>query len=107
MKVTTSARHGSICDQTRERFEAKVEKLGRNFDQVTEVNILVDLANRETPKLDVTVKQNNGPDAIATIDNKELMIALDLALDKLEQQLRKSKEKKIDRYQAAGELPTG
>ena len=105
MNVTISTRHGSVSEQTQAHLESKVEKLGRNFDTVTGIDILVDLANREKPTLSVTVKQKNAPDAFATIENTELLTAMDSALDKLEQQLRKMKGKKIDRYQAPGELP--
>ena len=95
MNVTISTRHGSISEQTQAHLESKVEKLSRNFDTVTGIDILVDLANREKPNLSVTVKQKNGADALATIENTELLTAMDTALDKLEQQLRKAKEKKL------------
>ena len=105
MNVTISTRHGSVSEQTQAHLESKVEKLGRNFETVTGVEILIDLANRDKPNLNVTVKQKNAPDALATIENTELLTAMDSALDKLEQQLRKTKGKKLDRYQASGELP--
>lgn len=95
MNVTISTRHGSISEQTQAHLESKVEKLSRNFDTVTGIDILVDLANREKPNLSVTVKQKNGADALATIETTELLTAMDTALDKLEQQLRKAKEKKL------------
>ena len=95
MNVTISTRHGSISEQTQAHLESKVEKLSRNFDTVTGIDILIDLANREKPNLSVTVKQKNGADALATIENMELLTAMDSALDKLEQQLRKAKEKKL------------
>lgn len=95
MNVTISTRHGSVSEQTQAHLESKVEKLSRNFDTVTGIDILIDLANREKPTLSVTVKQKNGADALATIENTELLTAMDTALDKLEQQLRKAKEKKL------------
>ena len=98
MNVTISTRHGNVSEQTQAHLESKVEKLSRNFDSVTGIDILIDLANREKPNLSVTVKQKNIADAYATIDNTELLTAMDLALDKLEQQLRKAKEKKIDEH---------
>ncbi len=105
MIVTTSTRHGSISEQTRAKFEAKVEKLGRNFEQVNTVDIRVDLDNKVKPNLEVIVKQTNAPDAIVSIENEELMTALDLAIHKLEQQLRKAKTKKIDSFHAPVEVP--
>ncbi len=98
MNVTISTRHGNVSEQTQAHLESKVEKLGRNFDSVTGIDILIDLANREKPNLSVTVKQKNIADAYVAIDNTELLTAMDLALDKLEQQLRKAKEKKIDEH---------
>ncbi|MBR6435430.1 MAG: ribosome-associated translation inhibitor RaiA [Thermoguttaceae bacterium] len=98
MNVTISTRHGNVSEQTQAHLESKVEKLSRNFDSVTGIDILIDLANREKPNLSVTVKQKNIADAYVAIDNTELLTAMDLALDKLEQQLRKAKEKKIDEH---------
>ena len=98
MNVTISTRHGNVSEQTQAHLESKVEKLGRNFESVTGIDILIDLANREKPNLSVTVKQKNNADAYATIDNTELLTAMDLVLDKLEQQLRKAKERKIDEH---------
>lgn len=95
MNVIISTRHGSVSEQTQAHLESKVEKLSRNFDTVTGIDILIDLANREKPNLSVTVKQKNGADALVTIENTELLTAMDSALDKLEQQLRKAKEKKL------------
>ena len=95
MDVIISTRHGSVSEQTQAHLESKVEKLSRNFDSVTGINILVDLANREKPSLSVAVKQKHAADALATIDNTELLTAMDSAIDKLGQQLRKTKEKKL------------
>lgn len=103
MNVTISTRHGNVSEQTQAHLESKVEKLGRNFDSVVGIEILIDLANREKPNLSVTVKQKNVPDAFASIENMELLTAMDMALDKLEQQLRKAKEKKIQEYKKSQE----
>ena len=103
MNVIISTRHGSVSEQTQAHLESKVEKLSRNFDTVTGIDILIDLANREKPNLSVTVKQKSGADALVTIENTELLTAMDSALDKLEQQLRKAKEKKLQEYKRAQE----
>lgn len=105
MLVTTSTRHGSISDQTRAKLEAKVEKLGRLFDQITAISIKVELENKDKPAVEVLISQNNGPDIVTSVQTDELMASMDGALHKLEMQLRKNKEKTVDRHHTPGELP--
>ena len=92
MQVNISARHGHLSSATQERVEEKVEKLRRFFDRITAIEVTVDLEHRETPEVEVRVSAEHTDGFVAT-DTAELFAALDRVIHKLEQQLRKHKEK--------------
>ncbi|MBP90794.1 MAG: ribosomal subunit interface protein [Planctomycetaceae bacterium] len=92
MQVNISARHGHLSPATQERVTEKVDKLRRFFDRITAIDVTVDLDHRETPAVEVRVSAEHTDGFVAT-DTGELMAALDGTIRKLEQQLKKHKEK--------------
>lgn len=92
MRVNISARHGHLSAGTQEKVTEKVEKLRRFYDRMTAIEVTVDLEQRETPDVEVRVSAEHTDDFVAT-DTGELFAALDSVLHKVEQQLKKHKEK--------------
>jgi len=97
-----STRHGQISDATREKVTAKVEKLVRYFDRITAILVTIDLKDRDAPSVDLKVSAKHKHDFVATGQADELMASIDAATGKLEQQLRKHKEKIQDRHRGSG-----
>lgn len=93
MQIRISTRHGDISDATQEKITAKVEKLTRLFDRLSEITVTIDLERREMPSVDLRVAAEHKHDFVAAAQSEDLMAALDMVLHKLEQQLRKYKEK--------------
>ena len=100
MQVNISARHGHLSPVTQERVTEKVHKLRRFFDRITAINVTADLEHRETPVVEVRVSAEHTDGFVAT-DTGELMAALDSTIRKLEQQLKKHKEKIQDGHRQA------
>ena len=92
MQVRISARHGHLAAATQEKITEKTEKLRRFSDRVSAIEVTVDLEQQETVKVEVCVSVEHAPDFVAS-DEGELFAALDRVVHKLEQQLRKHKEK--------------
>lgn len=103
MQIRISARHGTVSDETQAKIRSKVEKLGRLFERLTSIEITVDLEHREAPSVDLRVSAEHKHDFVATVQAGELMAAIDAAMHKLEQQLRKYKQRIQDRHRGAGE----
>jgi putative sigma-54 modulation protein len=101
VQVIVSARHGQLSAATKERVTEKVEKLRRFFDRITRIDVTVNLENRETPSVEVCVSAEHTSDFVAT-DTGELSVSLDRVVHKLEQQLRKHKEKIQDGHRKPG-----
>ena len=93
MLINISTRHGHLSDATRAKISAKVEKLARLFERLTAIDVTVDLEHADVPKVDLQVAAEHKHDFVAADQAESLMAALDGAIHKIEQQLRKYKEK--------------
>ncbi len=92
MEIIVSARHGHLHPKTQERIREKAGKLRRYFDRLTGIVVTVDLAQRETPDVEIRISAEHAEDFVAMATG-ELMAALDQALHKAEQQLRRHKDR--------------
>jgi putative sigma-54 modulation protein len=102
VQIKISARHGAISDETRSKITAKVEKLTRLFDRLTAIEVTVDLERRDNPSVDLRVSAEHKHDFVATTRADELMAGLDVVIRKIEQQLRKYKERIQERHRNPG-----
>lgn len=93
MQINISARHGHLSEATREKISAKAEKIVRLFERITAIDIRVDLEHEATPGVDIRVAAEHKHDFQATDTSENLMASVDNVIHKLEQQLRKYKEK--------------
>ena len=101
MQTNISIRHGHVSDATQAVIREKLEKLTRLYDRISAIEITVDLEHRDKPAVDlkVSVKKH---DLVAVAQAENLLAAVDAAGDKMEQQLRKHKEKVQDRHRGVG-----
>lgn len=101
MQVNISARHGHLSDETKSKITAKAERLLRLFDRLLSIDVTVDLEHEQNPSVDVRVSAEHKHDFLAVEQATSLMAALDGAIHKLEQQLRKYKEKVQSRHRTS------
>ena len=94
MQITISARHGHLSDQTQQKISDKSQKLRKFFDRITAIEVTVDLEHHEDT-VDVEIRASaERTDAFVARDSaSELFTALDGVVRKIEQQLRKHKER--------------
>ena len=97
MQTNISARHGHLSSSTQERITEKVEKLNRYFDRLTAIQITVDLEHRENPTVELKVSVEHSEALVATDESGDVMSSLDGALHKIEQQIRRHKDKRTER----------
>ena len=93
VQITISIRHGDLNPETQEKIKAKLTKLPRFFERLTAVGVTVDLEHKETKKVEVCVSVEQTHDFVATEVASNVMAAIDGTMRKLEQQLRRHKEK--------------
>lgn len=93
MQVTISVRHGTLSEEAQAKVAAKVEKLSRLFGRLVGIEVTVDLECRDEPAVDLRVSAEHKHDFAASQRSSDLMGAVDQVVHKLEQQLRKYKQK--------------
>ena len=92
MQIKISARHGHLNDASREFIEEKASKLLHIFERLTMIEVTVDAGNHQA-KVEILVSAEHKHDFVAHETHAELMTAVEGAVAKLEQQLRRYKEK--------------
>lgn len=107
MEIKISTRHGHVSDKTRAKITSKVEKLTRFFERLSAIEVTVDLERRDNPSVDLRVSAEHKHDFVATNRSDELMTSIDKVVDKMEQQLRKYKERVQDRHRGPGHRQQG
>jgi putative sigma-54 modulation protein len=93
VQINISARHGHLSPATQERIHEKVEGIRRFFDRVSAIQVTVSLEHRDAPVLELCISAEHHEDFVATEQADTVLAALDGAIEKVEQQLRKFKER--------------
>src|SRR5262245_41161147 len=98
VQIKISTRHGHLSDASQDKIKARAEKLLRIFDRLTAIEIIIDLTDSNTPAVDAKVSAEHKHDFVAHDQSDNLMGSVDTVIHRLEQQLRKYKEKVQERH---------
>lgn len=100
MQIEVSSRHGTLKPSSHEYIVRKSEKLLTYFERVTAINVTVDFgdekAKEDRVKVEILVDAEHKHNFVAQEVDADVQAAFDLALHKMEQQIRKYKEKLQD-----------
>ena len=96
MQINVLARHGHLSPASQSKISAKVSRLQRYFDRLTALDVTVDLENHNLPLVEIIAKAEHFHDMVSHETSADLWRSVDGAVQKLEQQLRKHKEKVRD-----------
>jgi putative sigma-54 modulation protein len=109
VQVKISVRHGHLGDDTQRTLREKAEKLPHLFERLTMIEITVDLARTADDRCHVefVVQAEHKHDFVARESHQDVVAACDLALGKVQAQLRRYKEKIQDhrRTPSVGDVP--
>src|SRR5947209_4436824 len=109
VQIKISTRHGHLSDGTQEFIRDKANRLTHYFERLMMIEVTVDLREDKNGEKEVEflVSAEHKHDFVAHAKHKDILGAVDLVLDKLEQQVRKYKEKIQDhrRTPAMGDVP--
>jgi putative sigma-54 modulation protein len=100
VQIQISTRHGQLSDASQAKISAKAEKLLRIFDRLTAIEVIVDLTDETTPRVDLKVAAEHKHDFVAHDQSDNLMGSVDTVVHRMEQQLRKYKEKVQERHRS-------
>lgn len=96
MQIEVTTRHGSISSDVRDRLATKAEKLLTFFERVTSIQITVDSDTPLVKRVDIRVNAEHKHDFIANAEAEDVLSAFDRAYHKMEQQVKKYKERVQD-----------
>jgi putative sigma-54 modulation protein len=100
VQIQVSTRHGQLSEASQQKISAKAEKLTRIFERLTAIAVVVDLTDEALPKVDLQVSAEHKHDFVAHDQSDNLMASVDAVIHRMEQQLRKYKEKVQDRHRS-------
>jgi putative sigma-54 modulation protein len=93
VQIKISTRHGNLNDESREKIRAKVERLERYFERLTSIEMTIDLKSSESPAVQLHVSAEHKHDFVAHEETDDLFKSVDSVVQKMEQQLRRYKER--------------
>ena len=95
MLVEVSARHMEATDALQRYAKAKAEELVEAFPRVEHVHVILDV-QKHLQIAEVVVQAKNRIHAEATESSDNMSASVDCAMEKVERQLRKSRDKVQD-----------
>ena len=102
MQVTISGQHVAITDTLREYVRRKLTRIDRCFGPVIRSHVVLHVKrNRHQVEATVHTKRTQWH---STADDKDMYVAIDRVVDKLDRQAIKHKEKVVDHHQEEGGL---
>jgi putative sigma-54 modulation protein len=108
VQVKISVRHGQLSEATQAIIREKALKLLNAFDRLTMIEVTIDVKKTEEDKarVEFVVQAEHKHDFVAQESQHDVLAAVDLALHKIQGQIRRYKEKIQDRRRtpSAGEV---
>lgn len=100
MQINITGKNVSISQAMQDYVEKKISKLSRFFDQISHAEVVFKGEDRKDARkshiVEVTLDVN-GTIIKASEENQDFRACIDLVIDKLESQLKKYREKLIER----------
>lgn len=92
MQIEIVTRHGSLSPEQHQHISERAEKLKKYFDRLMSIEVAVEHI-KHAWKVEILVSAEHKHDFVATEESQTLDSAMDLCAHKVENQLRRYKEK--------------
>ena len=103
MNLVISGKNIDITEGLRSAIEEKIGKLERYFNDSTEVHVTLS-TEKERQKIEVTIPMKGSMIMEYFMLQQDMYVSIDLVEEVIERQLRKYKNKLIDKEQTAAQL---
>ncbi len=100
MDITTTARHFELSPKTREHAEEKLQRLDRYFGKIFDATVTI-TKEKFRYQTEISLKVAGGPDLVSREETTDVVTSIDGAIDRLERQVKKHKNKLVDRREKA------
>ena len=102
MQLSVTGHHIELTPALRNYVIRKFERLERHFDHVGDVHVILSV-EKLRQKAEATIHIRGG-NAFADSVHEDMYAAIDGLVDKLDRQVKKHKEKRMDHYRYNGGL---
>ena len=92
MQIEISTRHGALAPEQHAYIREKAEKLHKYFERLMSIEVAVEPI-KHAWKVEILVSAEHKHDFVATDEGPNPSIAMDLCVHKIENQLRRYKER--------------
>ena len=92
MQISIIGRHTDLPEELKQYINKKVQKLPRFYNRITSIEVIVDGDSRDS-KVELIVKATRHQPLVAHESGNDRYASVDLAVDKMERQLRRHKER--------------
>ena len=104
MLFTISGKHVEISEAVRKHAEDKTSKLPRYYDSINQVEVIVDAGKAGNAGVEIIARAEHSKVFVGKEAGNDVYRCIDLAVHKIEEQLRRQKEKERDnKHKGAGE----
>ncbi|MDR2345355.1 MAG: ribosome-associated translation inhibitor RaiA [Planctomycetaceae bacterium] len=93
VQINIETRHGEIAEITKEKISAKLIKLQRFFERLISIEVIIDLEKNDEPNIEIIVTPAHKGTFVASYSSNDMFGTVDHLVAKLEQQIKKYKEK--------------
>lgn len=93
MLITVTGKHIDITDAIRAHAEEKVEKLSRFYDLISQIEVIIEGNDGGKQLVEVLAHAQHNDILVAKESGTDTYSCIDVAVHKLERQLKKTKEK--------------
>jgi len=99
---TITGKHVRITDAIKKHAEQKTAKLPRYYNSINQVEVVIDGSQKGSIEVEVIARAEHSKVFVVTQAGEDAYRCLDLAVRKLERQLRRKKTKERNRKHAGG-----
>ena len=103
MLFTITGKHIDITEAIRKHAEQKTSKLPKYYDSINQVEVIIDGSGGGNTSVEIIARAEHNKIFIATETGEDAYKCIDVAVHKLERQLRRKKTRERDRKRAGGE----
>ena len=102
MLFTITGRHIEITDAIRNHAQEKTEKLPRYYNSINRIEVIIDGSDGGKSSVEIIARAEHSKVFIVKESGEDTYVCIDLAVHKLERQIRRKKEKERNNKHISG-----
>jgi putative sigma-54 modulation protein len=102
LRFTITGKHVDVTQALRKHAEEKTSKLPRYYDRITQVEVIIDGSQGSSTAVEIIARGEHSNVFVVTERGEDAYRCVDLAVHKLERQLRRKKTKERDKKHKGG-----